>query len=217
MPTAVSYQRFSSKKQASGESLNRQAAAAAKWIADHPQHDLILDQTLTDSARSAYKGMHVEEGELGKFLIAVKDGRIPAGTWLIVESLDRLSRRRVMEATNQLTGLCLAGLTVVTTIDSKIYTADSGMADMIISVAYMAQAYQTSRDKSDRISATKVIRVEQAKGTKQVLHQNCPGWLRVTEAATPSNTLTRRYERSPERIETVKWIYEQALYHGAAW
>jgi hypothetical protein len=87
---------------------------------------------------------------------------------------------------------------------------------MIISVAYMAQAHQSSKDKSERIAHTKRKRVEQAQVTKQVLHQNCPAWLRVSEAASATNQTTRRYERIAQHIETVKLIYKMALHHGSA-
>jgi DNA invertase Pin-like site-specific DNA recombinase len=53
-----------------------------------------LDETFTDSARSAYKGEHVgKRGELGRFVAAIQSGAVSRGSILIVENLDRISRQ----------------------------------------------------------------------------------------------------------------------------
>ena len=215
MPVAISYERWSSKKQSLGESGKRQGAAAVAWIKNHPQYDLTLDRTITDKGRSAYTGRHIEGGELGKLLQAVDDGFIPAGTWLIVESLDRLSREDVWKAQAKLAGLVSMGITVVTTIDNMVYNRQTDIGGIITSVIRMDQAHKQSVEKGQRVRETKIIRVQDAMTTKDVLHQNCPGWLRVTEAATAANRATRRYEKIADRVETVQRIYELALNHGS--
>ena len=63
----ISYARISSEKQVAGEGLARQLQAAHEWIAKHPVN-VRLDLTLTDTARSAYKGEHLADGEFGKLL-----------------------------------------------------------------------------------------------------------------------------------------------------
>ena len=53
-----------------------------------------LDESYTDSARSAYKGEHVgKDGALGRFLAAIQSGAVSRGSILIVENLDRISRQ----------------------------------------------------------------------------------------------------------------------------
>ncbi len=42
---------------------------------------------------SGYTGANIETGSFGRFLEAVRNGEIPKGSYLLVESLDRLSRR----------------------------------------------------------------------------------------------------------------------------
>ena len=63
-------------------------------------HGLELDEALTfrDSGISARYGRNVAEGALGAFLQAVRDGAIARGSYLIVESLDRISRQNVSKA-----------------------------------------------------------------------------------------------------------------------
>src|SRR5436305_1352308 len=93
-PTAYSYIRFSHPDQAKGDSVRRQTEAAAEWCACH---GVTLDQstTLRDLGKSAYTGAHRKNPDrhaLAAFLKLVEDGRVPAGSYLLVENLDRLSR-----------------------------------------------------------------------------------------------------------------------------
>ena len=90
MPTAYSYIRFSTPEQLKGDSLRRQLDLSEKYAIEN---GLELDTTLKlrDLGLSAYHKVNVEKGALGVFFEAIKDGRIKRGSYLLVESLDRLS------------------------------------------------------------------------------------------------------------------------------
>jgi hypothetical protein len=60
--------------------------------------------SLRDEGLSTYHQKHVTQGALGTFLRAVEDGRIPDGSVLIVEDLDRLSRAEVPSVVPQPNG-----------------------------------------------------------------------------------------------------------------
>ena len=92
---AYSYTRFSSPEQAAGDSLRRQLDAARAYA---DKHDLDLDTELHDAGVSAYAGKNVTEGALGSFMNRVDAGDIPAGSVLLVEALDRLSRMAPLDA-----------------------------------------------------------------------------------------------------------------------
>jgi DNA invertase Pin-like site-specific DNA recombinase len=125
----ISYARVSGERQLSGEGLARQLRGTMAWISANPEYPIRLDLSLTDEARSAWKGDHVgADGALGKLLEMVRAGTIKRGTVLLVEALDRLSRQNVWNATHQLTGLVTAGITVITTHDNKIYSDDPRFA-----------------------------------------------------------------------------------------
>src|SRR5262245_887480 len=97
MPIAFSYIRFSRKKQQKGESFRRQSEFAGEVCAENAW---TLDQSLTlhDLGVSAFRGANAKFGALGCFLEAVRRGRVPKGSVLIIESIDRLSRNKVGEA-----------------------------------------------------------------------------------------------------------------------
>ena len=91
-PRAYSYIRFSTPEQLKGDSLRRQLDLSARYAQDH---GLVLDEQLTfrDLGISAFDKSNLgSSGKLREFLDAVDQGRVPPGSFLLVESLDRLSR-----------------------------------------------------------------------------------------------------------------------------
>ncbi|PXX33682.1 hypothetical protein NA66_1010206 [Burkholderia pyrrocinia] len=64
--------------------------------------ELDASLSLRDEGLSAYHQRHVRQGALGVFLRAVEDSQVPAGSVLIVEGLDRLSRAELLQAQAQL-------------------------------------------------------------------------------------------------------------------
>src|SRR4051812_18370777 len=99
-PTAYSYVRFSSPEQAKGDSRRRQEEVRDAWIAKAGA-TLDTELSLRDEGVSAFSGGHrtnPDRHALAAFLELVKRGRIQRGSYLIVESLDRLSREHIMPA-----------------------------------------------------------------------------------------------------------------------
>lgn len=160
-----SYLRFSDPRQASGSSADRQLQYAQSWAA---ARELELDQSLSlkDEGLSAYHQRHVKQGALGAFLRAVDEGRIPEGSVLIVEGLDRLSRAEPIQAQAQLAQIINAGLTVVTASDGREYNRASLKAqpmDLVYSLLVMIRAHEESDTKSKRVKAA--------------IRRHCEGWV----------------------------------------
>ena len=150
-----SYLRFSDPKQAAGNSIERQLQYAEKWAAER---NLPLDTSLTlrDEGLSAFHQKHVTQGALGTFLLAVSEGRIPTGSVLIVEGLDRLSRAEPIQAQAQLAQIINAGITVVTASDGREYNREklkSQPMDLVFSLLVMIRAHEESDTKSKRVKA----------------------------------------------------------------
>lgn len=190
MPIAYSYIRFSSEKQAKGDSIRRQKDLATEYIERNPELGLELDTNLqlTDEGLSAYKGVAQTKGSLGVFNRLVEDGKIGRGSYLLVESLDRLSRQTPRKALAQLSALIDEGIVVVTLNDNKVYTSvsmdeDSGMS-LMFAIMLMSRAHEESATKADRVSRAwrqKMLRV--ADGVQ--LTKRVPFWI-VKEDRTKS-------------------------------
>ncbi|MET3371200.1 DNA invertase Pin-like site-specific DNA recombinase [Variovorax boronicumulans] len=195
-----SYMRFSDARQAGGASSERQGAYAAAWAKEHA---LLLDDTLSmrDEGLSAFHQRHVKKGALGVFLKAVEDGQVPAGSFLVVEGLDRLSRAEPIQAQAQLTAIISAGISVVTASDGKVYSRErlkDNPMDLVYSLLVMIRAHEESDTKSKRVSDA--IRRQcqgwiDGKYRGLIRYGKTPGWLHVIDG---------RWELIPARAEAVR-------------
>lgn len=199
-----SYLRFSDPKQSTGSSTDRQLAYAEKWASEH---GLQLDSSLTlrDEGLSAYHQQHIKSGALGVFLRAVEDGRVPHGSVLIVEGLDRLSRAEPIQAQAQLAQIVNAGITVVTASDGKAYSRarlKENPMDLVYSLLVMIRAHEESDTKSKRVKAS-IRRLCEGwqNGTYRgrVRQGHDPEWIKETEAG---------WEIDPERAAAVRRAVE---------
>jgi DNA invertase Pin-like site-specific DNA recombinase len=202
-----SYLRFSDAKQATGGSIDRQETNAKRWA---EENGLTLDESLTmrDEGLSAYHQKHVKSGALGLFLEAVNAGKIPSGSVLVVEALDRLSRAKPRVAQTQLTQIVDAGLIVVTANDGKQYSQkslDDNPMEMIYSLLQMIRANEESDSKSKRVKAAIRRQCENwvsGKRRERIVNGRDPGWVRWNGTA---------FELIPERAEGMRMVIKLFL------
>ncbi len=202
MVKAYSYIRFSTPEQAKGDSLRRQTAAAEAWCA---AHGLQLDDTMRDLGVSAFHGTNRTEGALKRFLTLVEEGRIERGSYLIVESLDRISREVATDAAMRLFDLIRAGIVVVTLSDGQVYSHD-GLRDnwmpLAFSIMIMARAHEESLVKSHRVTAAWERKKELARSEKKPLTPRCPEWLELRDG---------KFHVRPERVAIVHRIFQDTI------
>lgn len=213
--SVYSYLRFSDARQALGNSAERQLQYASDWAR---QRGLAIDENLSlrDEGLSAYHQRHIKQGALGVFLRAVEDGRIPDGSFLIVEGLDRLSRAEPIQAQAQLAQIINAGITVVTASDGREYNRAGLKAqpmDLVYSLLVMIRAHEESDTKSKRVKAA--IR-RQCEGWRAgtyrgpIRNGRDPQWVQWTGSA---------WELIPERVSAVQRaleLYREGLGAGRA-
>ena len=201
---AYAYVRFSTLGQADGDSLNRQLSAAEAFA---EAHDLELDTTYRDTGVSGFSGANRKDGALARFLAAVLTGVISNGSYLIIESFDRLSREPVTTALQTFTGLSHAGIAVVTTQDGAIYTRENLDAEwhrLIVGLMHMASAHQESEKKSIRTRSNWKARRERGLLVDRLTK---PAWLDVVDG---------EFVVIEERRKILIRIFEEmALGHGA--
>ncbi len=199
MGLVYSYIRFSDAKQAAGASAERQREYAKKWA---EANGLTLDESLSmrDEGLSAYHQRHVKSGALGVFLAAIESGVVAAGSVLVVEGLDRLSRAQPIQAQGQLANIINHGITVVTASDNKVYSLESlqrNPMDLIHSLLVMIRAHEESATKSKRVRDA--IR-RQCQGwqngtyTGLIRYGQTPGWLKIVDG---------KWQLIPERAEAI--------------
>ena len=149
---AYSYVRMSTDLQLKGDSLRRQREASRKYAQAH-ELELVEDVDLHDIGVSAYRGKNLASGAFGRFLEAVRDGKIDEGSYLLVESFDRLSRQEPMAALEPFLEIIRRGLVLVTLDDERVFRrGEVKFEDLIISIAKMSRANEESARKSDRLA-----------------------------------------------------------------
>ncbi|MHC5198094.1 recombinase family protein [Pseudomonas frederiksbergensis] len=201
---AYSYIRFSSPEQAKGDSHRRQRKAAEQYCSEHGiELASSREYTFLDKGRSAYKGRHLDdEGQLRRFLDLVESGAIERGSYLLVESLDRLSREKVSTALPRFMDLLNSGISVVTLSDNRLYTEDFNELDLIISIVHMSRAHNESSIKAQRLSSAWDNKKALARSQLKPLGRACPAWIELVDG---------RYQPIQQRVETIRLIFELAI------
>jgi DNA invertase Pin-like site-specific DNA recombinase len=197
-----SYRRFSSGRQASGHSLERQTESARRWCRER---GLELDEglALADLGVSAYSSDNVARGALAGFLTAAESGRIPKGSILLVESLDRLSRAAIPEAVGLLTSIVRAGIRVVSLIDGHEWNEKTieDTTSFLLSVLLFSRAHEESSTKAKRVSEQ--FQKKRRSGIPVVSFGHGPGWV------TPQQDRAG-WQLDTEKAKVVVRIFELA-------
>lgn len=204
MPKAYSYLRFSTPEQAKGDSQRRQEQLAQNYAA---KHGLELDNSLglRDLGKSAFRGANVEEGALGRFLEAIREGRVERGSFLLVEALDRLSRQTPREALPIFLSIVNAGVTIVTLQDEKVHSAetiDSSGFSIFESLIKMQTAHEESVKKSQRLGAVWENKRRRA-ADGHIVTGRLPEWLQKSPDGSSIIPI-------PERVAVVERIFNMA-------
>jgi DNA invertase Pin-like site-specific DNA recombinase len=208
VPKAYSYMRFSTLEQGKGDSLNRQTTMAREWSEKHGV-PLDTELNLTDKGVSAYRGANAETGALGAFLETVRAGTIPRGSWLLVESLDRISRQVVRKAARTIEDIVDAGITVVDLSDgAREYSAEALDSDptlfLMMALRFM-RSNEESTLKGSRVAAEYRNKRQSFAGDQPLdkpYTRRLPAWMRW-------NDDKKGYEIIAERGALVQEMFER--------
>lgn len=197
-PMVLSYLRFSTVEQAKGDSTRRQLEASERYARERGWE---IDKSMSDAGISAFRGSNATTGALGKLLDLVKDKRIPRGSVLLVESLDRLSRNEITEALELFMGLIRAGLRIITLADGREYTKDAlDMSSLMFSLMVMSRAHEESATKSKRIGAS--WQAKRARMNTEPLTGMVPAWLDVKDGKIVADSA---------KAQIVRRVFDMAL------
>ena len=201
MQRAYSYIRFSKASQALGDSYNRQLQGTRDYC---QKKGMVLDESLDlkDLGVSSFKGRNVTHGDLGRFLDACEEGRIPPGSALVIEALDRLSRQSPRKTIALLNRILDLQVELHLTGPGKVFRPDAGPEegmDLIVAVSMAMESNRSSEDRAMRLQHAWATLRKRAKEEGHVMRADVPWWLIVEDGKIVS---------PPERAAVVKEIYE---------
>jgi DNA invertase Pin-like site-specific DNA recombinase len=210
----ISYARFSGKRQEAGDSSDRQdrlAELAAR------EEGLPIDDTLRlkDRGLSAFRGANWKRGDLGKFLDLVDARVVPAGSVLIIERVNRLSRMPWMKQVELWKEILARGIVIRTCDPASRYTREN-IDDLAVGcpvVIAMMLAHAESKQKSDWSFQASDARKRRVREHGVPHGHAVPGWVRrVLEPhpKDPSRSVTVGYELDAARKKTLLWLHEKA-------
>ncbi|WP_096388137.1 recombinase family protein [Hafnia sp. CBA7124] len=192
---AYSYIRFSSKKQEQGDSIRRQTELAEQYA--HANNLIVSDKNFQDLGISAFK--EGNRPSLGDMLEAIEKGQIEQGSTIIIESLDRLSRRGI-DVTQQIIKSILQNNIFIASLADGLLLNRESSNDLVsvIRIALAADlAHKESEKKSQRLRETKGQQRQRALNG-EIIKKALPFWLERKE---------NNYIFS-NRVETAKRIIE---------
>jgi len=205
---AYSYLRFSTPEQALGDSERRQVEKADAWAT---AKGIPLDKSYADRGKSGFKGVNRKKGALGRFLKEIKSLKVPYGSYLLVEDLDRLSREHPLDSLPLINEIISAGITIVVLKNNEEYSSESLRADRsgmkMVGLSFeLGRASGESARKSDLgIDNWKEKRRLAAKDNKPMTVMT-PAWIR-TITSGEGRRKERRYELIPEHACVVREMF----------
>jgi len=176
--TAYSYIRLSSKKQIDGDGERRQLEAAQEYcIANNLQ---LSPKSFKDLGISAFKEKN--RPSLSDLHECIQNGTIRSGDVIILEKLDRLSRRGIDETISMLRSILQHGVELISLVDGLRLSRNS-LNDLIsiIRIAVASDlARQESETKSQRVRANKAS-MKKLAGQGVATKKRLPMWLTYSE------------------------------------
>jgi len=199
-PLAYVYTRMSTAEQLKGDSKRRQYDGAKAYA---EKHGLELVPPIDDHGVSAFRGSNAMHGNLASFLQKLREGEVPKGSYLIVESLDRLSRDEMLGSLGLFNDIVASGITLVTLFDGRQYSLASLAAqpfELIGALMSFATASEESKKKSIRLGAAWRQKKEDGRSTGKPLTAIVPAWLKLDKAKGEIVAI-------PERVAIVQEIF----------
>lgn len=207
MPTAYAYVRYSSAIQAEGDSVERQTTPLALFS---ERFGVEISQTFIDEGVSSFKGDNIKRGRFRDILEMIESGAIKRGDYLVIESIDRISRQQMDETATQLYDILKKGINIYTTADERLYSIDDKSKDlenyMMIGLIAKRANEESEMKSRRRKSAWRRVKREIKEGNKVFnTSNNTPYGLRVVDG---------KFEIVEEEAKEIRDIFDRLKYQG---
>jgi len=217
MPTAYAYIRYSSKAQgeAGRDSVDRQMASI-QAITKQQGIELPPENIYSDTGISAHDGSNKRKGKLKELIDMISDMHIKEGDYIFVESIDRLSRQRLLQAKELVNGILEKGVILITTIDGQRYEKpnetnriDDLQQDILLSVI-AKRAHEESKTKSVRRKSAWNRAKKLADEDKAIFNGHNPPY------GISYNKEENRFEIVEDEAQEIRDIFESLKYVGVS-
>ncbi|QXB23104.1 recombinase family protein [Lelliottia amnigena] len=174
---------------------NAKLPAELGYQLDPSNHEVLE----SDKGLSGYKGHNFTKGSLGQFKRRVEAGEITEGC-LLIESVDRFSRKQGYDAIDEFTFLIKRNIDIVEVETGQIYSykLDHKLSALSTSIE---RAHQESKRKARISKKSWNRRKEESLATGVALNNNTPDWLSLSQDK-------KTYEIDAQKVQTITSIFE---------
>jgi len=207
MTKAYAYVRYSRAIQATGDSENRQLTALELF---ETTTGTKIVEIVYDKGKSAFRGDNARSGNFKEMLDRMQSGAIRRGDFLVVESIDRITRQRVLDGVELLQGILKKGINIYTTVDKKTYSYNDPSRDFenLLMISLIAKrSNEESETKSGRLLSAWKARKARAENGEVIIKKgkSIPYGLRVEDGKLVIHK---------EEQEEIKTLFELLLKFG---
>lgn len=207
MPRAYAYVRWSTAEQGEEgrDSHDRQTTPLEAFT---KATGIPVVETIIDKGVSAFKGANARIGQLKGLLDRIESGEIERGDYIIVESIDRLTRQKLNDSVDLIQSILKKGVRLHTVIDQKTYSHDDPSRDLetLLMVGVIAKrAHEESDTKSKRLKSSWLKKRNAAETT--IIRKQCPYGLRYDEEA-------QAFAIVEDEAQEIRDIFENLKYMG---
>lgn len=206
---AYIYSRYSTAKQSKGDSLRRQHEECFKFASEL---GVPIDTSLPpDKGISGFKGFNRIRGALGSFIKRVEAGEIARGSYLLVDSMDRISREDETQVLNLLTSLSLAGIRLCNVSERHVLPDKPDMTDWIRLLVHASRSHQESVEKARKVRKAHQDSKARAQTEGFRWHRTGPTWLRAEQIGS-GRTKKITFHEIDEKVAAVRQAFD--LFQG---
>ena len=137
-----------------------------------------LDDSLQDRGVSAFVGKNRLKGALSGFISEIEKGAVSKGSYLLIDSFDRLSREAVPVAVNLFTKILLENLIIVTLSDRRLYDRNADVMSIMYAVMQASRSHEESAEKGRKVRCAHEAAKRRAREEGYIWHRLGPTWLK---------------------------------------
>lgn len=204
---AIAYIRYSSAMQADSDSIDRQTSPLEAFKS---RFGVSVEEIYTDEGVSSFRGDNIKKGRFSEILEKIESEEIRDGDFLVIESIDRISRQALNKTATTLYSILEKGIKIYTTTDERLYSIHDKSRDlenylMIGLIAKRANEESETKSKRRHSAWNKAKRLAEEEGKIFSTKQNTPYGLEVFES---------KFYIVEEEAEEIRFIIENLKYEG---
>lgn len=206
---AIAYVRYSSAVQGKGDSVERQTSPLEAF---ERRFNVKIEEIFTDEGVSSYSGDNIKKGRFSEILEKIENEEIKKGDFLVIESIDRISRQALNKTAKILQDILEKGIKIYTTIDERLYNYEDKERDlenylMIGLIAKRANEESETKSRRRRSAWQKAKQLAEEEGKIFSTSINTPYGLEIVDG---------KFRIIEEEAKEIRFIIDNLKYEGVS-